>query len=401
MNVVILGAGASKSYSVSPTKCRMPIAVDFFPTFNQLSISSNPWVFVGAILNIAEREFGITSSDFVNAKVDIEDFHSRVQARLLDLIREGEFARAAPYWKAHCELVFLFASVLNEIQNGPPSETHRALARLLGDEDVVVTFNWDTLMDRALAMEKQWQVDEGYTFTPASIFRNEWVTPSSPGGSSAARIIKLHGSSNWLTSAHIFGENMTESSIQTTPPETVYVYEQANAPYNTYRGRFMNGYEPFSYGYYPPNILDDPGISPGKDRLFVRMKMNYPWVPPGTSGDAGIESMPLIIPPVKQKAYDQFGGLFAELWNRAETALVNADRIVVIGYSFPKTDIRSNQLFQNAMMRRDTIPRVVILDPSPDLVQQRFHHDYGIPASSITVFKEYWSETWQHERLFQ
>ena len=35
MNVVLLGAGASKAYSNSPTGRKMPIAKDFFQTLNK------------------------------------------------------------------------------------------------------------------------------------------------------------------------------------------------------------------------------------------------------------------------------------------------------------------------------------------------------------------------------
>ena len=38
MRTFIIGAGASKAYSESPTNCRMPIANDFFQTFNKLNI---------------------------------------------------------------------------------------------------------------------------------------------------------------------------------------------------------------------------------------------------------------------------------------------------------------------------------------------------------------------------
>ena len=37
MRTFIIGAGASKAYSESPTNCRMPIANDFFQTFNKLN----------------------------------------------------------------------------------------------------------------------------------------------------------------------------------------------------------------------------------------------------------------------------------------------------------------------------------------------------------------------------
>lgn len=43
MIVVLLDAGASKAYGNSPTGVRMLVAVDFFDTFEKLSIAENPW----------------------------------------------------------------------------------------------------------------------------------------------------------------------------------------------------------------------------------------------------------------------------------------------------------------------------------------------------------------------
>lgn len=55
MNFLLLGAGASKSYSVSPTGVRMPIAKDFFSTFDKLDISGHPWVLIDGLLDFIER----------------------------------------------------------------------------------------------------------------------------------------------------------------------------------------------------------------------------------------------------------------------------------------------------------------------------------------------------------
>ena len=68
--VIILGAGASKSYSESKSKVRMPIAKDFFETFRKLKISENPWVLIGHIITyIAERN-NADVLDFLNFSED-------------------------------------------------------------------------------------------------------------------------------------------------------------------------------------------------------------------------------------------------------------------------------------------------------------------------------------------
>jgi len=104
--------------------------------------------------------------------------------------------------------------------------------------------------------------------------------------------------------------------------------------------------------------------------------------------------MPLIIPPVRNKQYDFFGDLFSRLWSKAEESLVDADEIIIIiGYSFPKTDIKTDELFKNAFQKRSTMPEIIIIDPFPEDIISRFLYEYGIINKNITVYKEYFSES--------
>jgi hypothetical protein len=172
----------------------------------------------------------------------------------------------------------------------------------------------------------------------------------------------------------------------------LYVYESTGTPYATYAGRYMDGYEPFSYGYYPPNLPDDPGKAAPKGKVFVRMRPKFPWVPEGVASDQGLPSMPLIIPPAKAKTYELFGSLFKRIWSTAEEALTQAERIVLIGYSFPRTDHQSNTLFKNALSRRTSMPYVSIVDPYPARVADKFRREFGIADDHLFVYPELFSE---------
>lgn len=183
MNVIILGAGASKSYSESPTGKRMPIANDFFKTFHNLDIASNPWVLIGNIINYVASNRNKNIVDFINFNEDIEILHSEIKNKLITNLsqnpenyfnRENIFENMQNY-KAYLELVFLFTSVINEIQNGPVSKPHLNLIKYINPDDSIITFNWDTLMDRALSESTEWNTSEGYYVNPSKIYRNGWV----------------------------------------------------------------------------------------------------------------------------------------------------------------------------------------------------------------------------------
>jgi hypothetical protein len=130
MKVVLLGAGASKSYSESFSKVRMPIAKDFFQTFRKLSISENTWVLIGNIINYLKKYHHIsTFEEFDKYNIDIEQIHTEIEQRLRDYLKDERETQEVHEgiricFKAHTELIFLFKSVINEIQNGPEHGQH-------------------------------------------------------------------------------------------------------------------------------------------------------------------------------------------------------------------------------------------------------------------------------------
>ena len=388
MKVLLLGAGASKSYTESPTGCRMPVAADFFSTFFDLELASNPWVLRDGLIYYLQRMRGINDPDrYLLSGIDIEAIHSELALQLAEYMSMPKSFERLVVSKAYIQLIFLFSATLNEIANGPVSQSHMDLARNLGPRDVVITFNWDILMERALRSNNSWRVDYGYGVQPYRIFRDTWEYPNTPNAETGTKILKLHGSTNWLT-AHPTNEDNELVLTHGLPENSLFVFEQATVPYATHAGRFMKGYGPLTYGYYPPNLQDVPGRKVPDGYVLVQMHQNFPWMPKGEGDSSGLVSMPLIIPPVREKTYDFFGDLFSNIWQQAQDAIEACDEIVVIGYSFPRTDLRSHALFVQAFLRRKSIPRVYIIDPSPKRVADKFKLDYGIPASHLRVLDE-------------
>lgn len=400
MRVILLGAGASKAYSESPTGVRMPIAKDFFDTFDKLDIAENPWVLQDGVLDYIMREYKKDPYMYLRSGIDIEDFHSDIEEKLRADIEENleNNSRKLANFKSFNQLIYIFSSVINEIQNGPVSKPHSSLARKIGPEDVIITFNWDTLMDRALKQETNWCTDDGYGFKAHKIYRNEWIVPTQVINSDYPKIIKLHGSTNWITSHQIFrGDQVLFTHVSS--PESVFVYESTLSPYSCHAGRYMEGYTDFSYGYYPVN-LEDQGLAAREGYVIMKARANYPWMPKGKSDNKGIVSIPLIIPPVKDKKYDSYGDLFNLLWDEALDSLSKADEIIIIGYSFPRTDHRSHTLFKNAFLKRNSMPKIKILDPHPEKVAEIFKIDYGIVDDKLFVYKDFFSEEFDLDSLF-
>ncbi len=400
MKVFVLGAGASKSYAQSPAGVRMPLAKDFFQTFDQLKISENPWVLQVGLLGYLQEHGVHDPHRHLRSGVDIEALHTEIEGS-----RDAAIAAGKPFVdymhesRAYNELIFLFCSVINEIQNGPISDPYRKLASHISADDAVITFNWDTLFDRALAEETEWRPDWGYGVDPRAIFRDGWKQPLAGKPETAPRLVKLHGSTNWITAHAVLDAKGATVLTHDLDPATLHVFESATAPYACFAGRYMAGYEPFSYGYYPPNFLDVPGRPAEEGMTILRVRPKMPWRPEGKSEDAGLVTMPLIIAPVRHKSYGLFGGLFRSLWTKAEDLLALADHIIVIGYSFPQTDTQSGELFQKAFVRRKTFPQVTIVDPAPEEIARRFRDDFGIPQTRLEILKTYFSDAFEFGKL--
>ena len=389
-NVFVLGAGASKAYDKSPTGQRMPVAKDFFPIYAKLPINLHPWALKTKLLLYLHKRDGTQHLDLFNFNEDIEDLHTEVQESLYKIIEQDGYARSRleeAALNAYCEVIFLFIAGINQIQNGPVSKTHIELAKLMREDDAVITYNWDTLMDRALNEVTGWSCDSGYMVKPQGIYRNGWRTPGATDSHDYPRLLKLYGSSNWLTSYQTF-EKGKMVPMQATPIDHFFVYEHTRDPYSAFAGRYMAGYEPFSYGYYPPNLITAGREAP-KGYVISKVRPKHPFMPESNLDDSGLVSMPLIIPPVRHKEYNYYGNLFQTLWDEARQRLEAADRIFVIGYSFPKTDIRSNELFLKAFTARTTMPEVIIINPEPDSIADRFRYDFGITDDKLTVIKDY------------
>ncbi|WP_371426044.1 hypothetical protein [Tardiphaga sp.] len=402
MQVVLLGAGASKSYTESPTGVLMPLALDFFQTFDKLKIKGAPWVLLDGLFEFLIETKGVDPNVFLRAGIDIELLHSEIESHRDEALKTNDPGNWMLPYKAFNELIFLFTAVLNEIQNGPISEAHKLIARHINPDDSIITFNWDTLMDRALSSETAWSVDGGYDVRPRKIFSDGWRDPNEvEGPRNWPNLIKLHGSTNWLTGYTTTDGQGKIVAGHDLPGDTLHIFEKATVPYPCYAGRYIPGYQPYSYGYYPPNFLDVGGRPASPGRVIIRTRLRAPHRMDGVSSAEGLATMPLIIPPVRNKSYEFFGSLFSKLWSTAERAIAETDRLLVIGYSFPKTDLQSINLFERAFANRTSIPEITIVDPAPQHVVQIFREKFHVDEAKLTVIADRFSSKSDFPLLFK
>jgi hypothetical protein len=396
---IVLGAGASCSYVDSPTGQGPPLANQIIPTYFTLNISENRYVRVGDIVNYVKERRGIKAEDFPTWNEDIEGFLTEIDEEIVKLIpklksknpNRSIFLRAIHLQRVYNQFIFLFASVFNDIQNGPVSIPYVLLANELGENDTCITFNWDTLFDRALASTGKWSPVNGYAIQPEGIFDDGWQSPDTfvrlTGG---PQYIKLHGSTNWLT-PYDFVDVSTgkRRTLSRYAINKFYVFLRAKKPYKTYENRYWGPYEPYSYCYYPPDLPGQRDDVP-QDHVGI----SFVVAPDLTEqakviiDDKTVYSMPLIVPPVRDKRFQRYGNIFSFLWEKAALALSECVELFIIGYSFPRTDHVSRDLFKSALRLNKHLKKIFIWNPHPEPLRDLFINDFGIENNLLYLRKE-------------
>ena len=84
-------------------------------------------------------------------------------------------------------------------------------------------------MDRALASVTNWNTDQGYFIKPTSIYKDKWKKYNDNiNHMDCPKLLKLHGSSNWLTSHFQKSTDGKLELSQETNVEDFYIFEYIN-----------------------------------------------------------------------------------------------------------------------------------------------------------------------------
>jgi hypothetical protein len=331
-----------------------PLANNYFSTFSKLAISSDFEVKIGFIINYIRDAKGVPvesqPADFdENVESVFAELDRKLRARFADASdrdSEGIMSRFG-LAKVYDQFIFWFAHVLNEIQNGPACPVYARLISVASSGDTFVTFNWDTLLDKALASSGRWFPDDGYHVAFDGLLDGSWRTPVSTR--SAFPLLKLHGSTNWLgpyvTRDLRDGQRRWVASKETV--NCMWCLVDGSEWFPTYKDRWRPGYDTFSY-FFPPN---DPVL--------------------------GAPLMPIIIPPTEKKNFGEYGQVFRCVWKEAERCLAAASRLVIIGYSFPPTDAHAFSLLGRFLKAKPQTKTIEIIDPYPAGVARRVRDFVG------------------------
>lgn len=183
----------------------------------------------------------------------------------------------------------LIAFTIEVSLQGPTCDLHKQLVSLIKPEDVIVSTNYDLILDDALRTKKRLD-DSSYALPFSRVHDgNDWKKPEESSGS--FEFLKLHGSTNWARCIEC------STILRTTK-------------YNTFR---------------PLASLECPRCQ-------------------RTSG-----LVRLIIPPIQSKEYNDEPYRF--LWLQAARKIEDVERVVVLGYRFSPNDMAVEALLHRISAR--------------------------------------------------
>jgi hypothetical protein len=210
----------------------------------------------------------------------------------------------------------LLARTLEYALTGPPCSKHRTLAKSMKQGDVVLSLNYDILIDNALFNLGK-TTDSAYRMNFFKVNQDgKWMRPNLEP--SEISLFKLHGSLNWIK-CRLCG--------------ALLLYRQ--------RKQTLGGIGLFR-------------------------------CPRCSSEETGERMM---IPPIQSKDYGDKDIAF--LWFQADRAMNEFSRIVCIGYSFSPLDSDMTSLMRRLRSRLASIPEVDFVSPSRD-AEERLGRLLGI-----------------------
>ena len=295
--LILFGAGATRAgyESRDPPP---PLDADFFEIALQVAGRGTPYLAKKVAKNVHNLYGKVVG-------IGLEQYYRDIETRL-ELSRFAKPPNRPMDWSARSSsLEELIRRVLIqttcEMDAGParvrPSTLHRTILKKLQEDDVLMTFNYDTVIEESMPNETSlWTPRSGYGIDITGV-RSDWVKNwyvshgMEPTVQSAVKLFKLHGSINW----HLYANKFP--SLKQRP----YLVSTRN------------------------------GLPRSESAAFV---------PPGWH--KRIDRQP-----------------YSRIWRNARLELEKCTTLVVIGYSLPDTDLIARVLFLEMARRRNAVGKYI------------------------------------------
>ncbi|HCE1967469.1 hypothetical protein [Vibrio sp. Vb2424] len=309
------------------------------------------------VFRYIQKYWKLNREDLASCPFDLEACYTLLELQLNEAKALGRHNDIIELQDTILKLTILFAETLQQFEHSLlyPSAFNE-LGKIIYSENAdVLTFNYDTLIERSLEYAAgipendpplELQYDSGEISDDEIRYSHfNWNRPLSYGvrfdevllhraglatyvdgerfynahseGFYNSRVLKLHGSINWFVYSGIKKNQSSGCNV------------------NSHKGK----------------------------TLLSRSKW---WLnEPAEKNGEIIE--PLIITPTLYKNYDD-NKIITSVWEQAKKSLVDCNRLIIGGYSFPPTDFAVRKLFLEAFERRPP-DEIIVINPDTSVVK--------------------------------
>jgi hypothetical protein len=210
--------------------------------------------------------------------------------------------------------------------------SHPYLDELVQPGNIVITSNWDVLIERCAAIRE----------VPVRLLGT--------GSSSELTLLKLHGSLDWCLGRHM--------RRRFSHPANYAMLNECLFPHRQYRPKL------------PPRSA--------REDLVVRIRAHERW--PSALTQIRIRATePHMVTMARGKSGDL--GPLRALWRDAYGAISRARRLEIVGYSMPADDIEIRTLLRVGVQRGTRLDEVLVRNPAPEVhVRVRQYLDRSISS---------------------
>ena len=130
------------------------------------------------------------------------------------------------------------------------------------------------------------------------------------------------------------------------------------------------------------------GFCPHCKEVFLAFYRRYKSIFKKRCPECGCKLEPILIPPTYFKDFPES---LANVWKVAEEYLKRADRLIIIGYSFPDIDMEAKWLLKRAVCKNKNKPSLTIVNPDEN-IQKRIVNFFGNSVDQNVTFYDNFEE---------
>ena len=252
---------------------------------------------------------------------------------------------------------------------------HNNLMKLLNKGDTLISFNYDLIAEVSLLKTDKWSEIGGYGFTCYDLLKDNIKKESE------YLLLKPHGSINW---------SLNYNNKDILNDKSPYLFK-----YKSFHERLSGIDHESKIEIKPINKIDKKcyieTLTINKalfyDEIFSITPEEDKWKIEGLEPN---KITTFIIPPT----YFKFGESFIPeelnaVWSLMRLSLSIANKIIIIGYSFPNSDLHFNALFRLSLKNNHNNVKIYIIDPNNSVVSKV---KYMTPNLSVEHKAKYLSE---------